>query len=144
MSIQLVSFMFYILTHYLCIPFQILQKNIDLHKSFGTSNSSNCKENKFLNVMRCSRISCLIFFNMYTGITAEKLEWGDSDQLNQILGSHLGGFDLILGADIYILMIFFYHTSNAGMCVSMIYSTVILILFCCLLYTSYCNLCILA
>lgn len=52
------------------------------------------------------QISCLIFFHMYTGITAEKLEWGDSDQLKQILGSHLGGFDLILGADIYILIIF--------------------------------------
>lgn len=54
---------------------KILKKNIELHKSFGTSNSSNW-------------------------ITAEKLEWGDSDQLKQILSSHLGGFDLILGADI--------------------------------------------
>ncbi|XP_074329603.1 uncharacterized protein LOC141667131 isoform X1 [Apium graveolens] len=61
---------------------KILKKNIELQKSFGTSNSSNW-------------------------LTAEKLEWGHSDQLKHILGSHLGGFDLILGADIYILIIIF-------------------------------------
>ncbi|XP_028123556.1 uncharacterized protein LOC114320687 [Camellia sinensis] len=30
----------------------------------------------------------------------EKLEWGNSDQLDQILKRHPGGFDLVLGADI--------------------------------------------
>lgn len=46
----------------------------------------------------------LYYFHLYTGIMAEKLEWGDSDQLNQILHSCPEGFDLVLGADIYILI----------------------------------------
>ncbi|KAL9300808.1 putative lysine methyltransferase, S-adenosyl-L-methionine-dependent methyltransferase [Arabidopsis thaliana] len=37
-------------------------------------------------------------------LEAAKLEWGNSDQLGQILKKHNDGFDLILGADIYILM----------------------------------------
>lgn len=36
---------------------------------------------------------------------AEKLEWGNSDQINHILERYPGGFDLILGADIYILVV---------------------------------------
>ncbi|KAF3633984.1 putative hydroxymethylglutaryl-CoA lyase, mitochondrial-like [Capsicum annuum] len=35
-------------------------------------------------------------------LKAEKLEWGNSDQLNCILQGHPEGFDLVLGADIYI------------------------------------------
>uniref|UniRef100_A0A5B6YPA8 Putative Methyltransferase family protein isoform 3 n=1 Tax=Davidia involucrata TaxID=16924 RepID=A0A5B6YPA8_DAVIN len=54
---------------------KILKKNIELHAS---SDNTNC----------CA------------GLIAEKLEWGNSDQLNQILQRHPGGFDLILGADI--------------------------------------------
>ncbi|XP_056169002.1 uncharacterized protein LOC115677282 isoform X3 [Syzygium oleosum] len=54
---------------------KILQKNIELHSS--SESYSNC-----------------------TGFVAEKLEWGNVDQIEQILGSHSGGFDLILGADI--------------------------------------------
>ncbi|XP_059665423.1 uncharacterized protein LOC132311523 [Cornus florida] len=54
---------------------KILKKNIELHSS---SENSNC----------CA------------GLIAEKLEWGNSDQLNQILQRDLKGFDLILGADI--------------------------------------------
>lgn len=54
---------------------KILRKNIELHESSNKSKSS-------------------------AGIIAEKLEWGDSAQLNQILHSHPGGFDLVLGADI--------------------------------------------
>ncbi|CAH1427250.1 unnamed protein product [Lactuca virosa] len=57
---------------------KILKKNIDLHESSDNPNS-------------CSALS------------AEKLEWGNTDQLNQILQKHPKGFDLILGADIYIL-----------------------------------------
>ncbi|KAK3035982.1 hypothetical protein RJ639_031155, partial [Escallonia herrerae] len=38
------------------------------------------------------------------GLVAQKLEWGNSDQLHQILQSRVGGFDLVLGADIYILI----------------------------------------
>jgi len=39
-------------------------------------------------------------------LTAEKLEWGNSDHLSSIIEKHPGGFDLVLGADIYILEIF--------------------------------------
>lgn len=37
-------------------------------------------------------------------LEAAKLEWGNSDHLGEILQKHNDGFDLILGADIYILM----------------------------------------
>lgn len=33
-------------------------------------------------------------------LTAEKLEWGNSDHLSGIIEKHPGGFDLVLGADI--------------------------------------------
>ncbi|XP_058196366.1 uncharacterized protein LOC131312537 isoform X3 [Rhododendron vialii] len=58
---------------------KILRKNIELHSSSENSNGS-------------------------AGLIAEKLEWGNSDHLNQILESHSKGFDLVLGADIYILI----------------------------------------
>ncbi|WJX31986.1 hypothetical protein P8452_20364 [Trifolium repens] len=38
-------------------------------------------------------------------LVAEKLEWGNTDQINEILQKHPGGFDIILGADIYILIV---------------------------------------
>ncbi|KAF7833599.1 uncharacterized protein G2W53_015932 [Senna tora] len=57
---------------------EILKKNIELHSL--PENSSPTPN----------------------GLEAEKLEWGNSDQINQILQKHPGGFDLILGADIYI------------------------------------------
>ncbi|KAL8199999.1 hypothetical protein R6Q57_011338, partial [Mikania cordata] len=57
---------------------EILKKNIELHKSSENPNS-------------CAALS------------AEKLEWGNSDQLNYILQKHPDGFELVLGADIYIL-----------------------------------------
>ncbi|KAL0926234.1 hypothetical protein M5K25_002447 [Dendrobium thyrsiflorum] len=56
---------------------EILRKNIVLESSSGNLISS--------------------------GLNAEKLEWGNCDQLGQILQKYPGGFDLILGADIYIL-----------------------------------------
>lgn len=40
---------------------------------------------------------------VYAGLAVEKLEWGNSDQINKIIQKYPGGFDLILGADIYIL-----------------------------------------
>lgn len=43
-------------------------------------------------------------FNIFAGLAAEKLEWGNTDQINEILLKHPGGFDVILGADIYILL----------------------------------------
>ncbi|PIN17473.1 Calmodulin-lysine N-methyltransferase [Handroanthus impetiginosus] len=58
---------------------KILRRNIELHRS---SQDSLCS----------------------AGLEAEKLEWGNSDQLNDILQRHPGGFDLVLGADIYILL----------------------------------------
>ncbi|KAF5779029.1 putative lysine methyltransferase, S-adenosyl-L-methionine-dependent methyltransferase [Helianthus annuus] len=65
---------------------EILNKNIELHKSSEDSNS-------------CAALS------------AEKLEWGNSDQLDHILQKHPEGFDLILGADIYILFILSFKRS---------------------------------
>ncbi|CAA0372215.1 Lysine methyltransferase [Arabidopsis suecica] len=59
---------------------KILKKNIDLH-----GHSSGPKPSAELE--------------------AAKLEWGNSDQLGQILKKHNDGFDLILGADIYILIV---------------------------------------
>lgn len=52
---------------------EILKKNIELHLSSEPSSP---------------------------GLTAEKLEWGNSVQVGQILQKHPKGFDLILGADI--------------------------------------------
>ncbi|KAF5201755.1 hypothetical protein FRX31_008667 [Thalictrum thalictroides] len=57
---------------------KILNKNIELH---ATSESPTT----------CS------------GLAAEKLEWGNDDHLSQISEQYSGGFDLVLGADIYIL-----------------------------------------
>nr|KJB06417.1 hypothetical protein B456_001G135400 [Gossypium raimondii] len=47
-------------------------------------------------------------------LEAEKLEWGNSDQINRILHKYPGGFELILGADIYILITAsqFFFSSN--------------------------------
>ncbi|XP_073301175.1 uncharacterized protein [Primulina huaijiensis] len=36
----------------------------------------------------------------HAGLKSEKLEWGNSEQLDKILQNHPEGFDLILGADI--------------------------------------------
>ncbi|EOA27971.1 hypothetical protein CARUB_v10024142mg [Capsella rubella] len=58
---------------------KILKKNIELHgHSCGPNPSAE--------------------------LEAAKLEWGNSDHLGEILQKHNDGFDLILGADIYILM----------------------------------------
>ncbi|XP_051142993.1 protein-lysine N-methyltransferase EFM3 isoform X2 [Andrographis paniculata] len=51
---------------------KILKRNIELHQS---SQESHC-------------------------LATEKLEWGNSEQLNNILQKHPEGFDLVLGADI--------------------------------------------
>ncbi|XP_020107670.1 protein N-lysine methyltransferase METTL21A [Ananas comosus] len=53
---------------------EIIKKNIELQSSLGNPGS--------------------------TGLKAEKLEWGNVDQISQILERHPRGFDLILGADI--------------------------------------------
>ncbi|KAL3004258.1 hypothetical protein AAZX31_08G153300 [Glycine max] len=60
---------------------KILKKNIELH---------SCPEN---------------ITSISHGLVAEKLEWGNTDQINEILQKHPGGFDFILGADIYILYV---------------------------------------
>ncbi|KAH9741781.1 putative methyltransferase family protein [Citrus sinensis] len=57
---------------------KILKKNIEHHTSSENPNSD-------------------------AGLAVEKLEWGNSDQINKIIQKYPGGFDLILGADIYIL-----------------------------------------
>jgi hypothetical protein len=45
-------------------------------------------------------------FLLHAELAAEKLEWGNSDHIDQILQRYSRGFDLILGADIYILVAF--------------------------------------
>uniref|UniRef100_A0A0E0LNY4 Methyltransferase type 11 domain-containing protein n=1 Tax=Oryza punctata TaxID=4537 RepID=A0A0E0LNY4_ORYPU len=40
-------------------------------------------------------------------LTAEKLEWGNYVHISNIIEKHPSGFDLILGADIYILLFYF-------------------------------------
>ncbi|GAB2229217.1 hypothetical protein Droror1_Dr00023354 [Drosera rotundifolia] len=68
---------------------KILKKNIELHAS---AEDSPC------------------FAELY----AQKLEWGDSDQINGVVRKYPEGFDLILGADIYILFynrLFFQQSS---------------------------------
>ncbi|KAL2941908.1 Protein N-lysine methyltransferase METTL21A [Bienertia sinuspersici] len=57
----------------------ILKKNVDLHASPENRPSSD--------------------------LVAKKLEWGNSDQMNEIVQGYPEGFDLVLGADIYILIL---------------------------------------
>uniref|UniRef100_A0A7C9DL35 Calmodulin-lysine N-methyltransferase n=1 Tax=Opuntia streptacantha TaxID=393608 RepID=A0A7C9DL35_OPUST len=57
---------------------KILHKNIDLHAS---SETPPCAD-----------------------LVAEKLEWGNADHISAIVQRNPEGFDLILGADIYILL----------------------------------------
>ncbi|KAI3695707.1 hypothetical protein L1987_78706 [Smallanthus sonchifolius] len=64
----------------------ILKKNVELHEP--SENPDSC-----------------------AALSAEKLEWGNSDQLNNILQKHPEGFDLVLGADIYILFVSFQQNS---------------------------------
>lgn len=54
-----------------------------------------------------SELICDNFFLL--DLVAEKLEWGDSDQINAIMQRYPEGFDLVLGADIYILFFFVYR-----------------------------------
>ncbi|KAK3125845.1 hypothetical protein QOZ80_7BG0610440 [Eleusine coracana subsp. coracana] len=42
-----------------------------------------------------------------TVLTAEKLEWGNYDHISNIINKHPVGFDIVLGADIYILLNYF-------------------------------------
>ncbi|KAG8079564.1 hypothetical protein GUJ93_ZPchr0007g4394 [Zizania palustris] len=44
--------------------------------------------------------------NANTALKAEKLEWGNNVHLGSIIEKHPAGFDVILGADIYILLTF--------------------------------------
>ncbi|KAM0884526.1 hypothetical protein ACQ4PT_030920 [Festuca glaucescens] len=41
-------------------------------------------------------------------LTAEKLEWGNNDHISNIMKEHPVGFDLIVGADIYLSFQLFY------------------------------------
>ncbi|KAK9154388.1 hypothetical protein Sjap_001868 [Stephania japonica] len=56
---------------------KILKKNIELQPNYETHT------------------------NKYAGLAAEKLEWGNVNDLSLILQRYPSGFDLILGADIY-------------------------------------------
>jgi len=90
----------------LCHPsMQILNKNIDLHASSETSlcGGMGCIfEAKFALCSVLASWYLHIFFP--ADLVAEKLEWGNADHINAIVQRHPQGFDLILGADIYILL----------------------------------------
>jgi len=64
--------------------------------------------------------------NAHAVLTAEKLEWGNSDHISSIIEKHPGGFDVVLGADIYILenflpnhpfLLFICNISNFNSCI---------------------------
>ncbi|KAJ6895979.1 hypothetical protein NC651_022265 [Populus alba x Populus x berolinensis] len=78
---------------------EILKKNIELCAS---SENPNC----------CAEL------------VAEKLEWGNSDHIDQILQRYSRGFDLILGADIYILVAFLLSFSRKIAIKKLVCSTV--------------------
>ncbi|KAJ6905434.1 hypothetical protein NC652_023245 [Populus alba x Populus x berolinensis] len=78
---------------------EILKKNIELCAS---SENPNC----------CAELA------------AEKLEWGNSDHIDQILQRYSRGFDLILGADIYILVAFLLSFSRKIAIKKLVCSTV--------------------
>ncbi|RWR79768.1 protein N-lysine methyltransferase METTL21A [Cinnamomum micranthum f. kanehirae] len=67
---------------------KVLNKNIELHSSSATP-------------------SC-------AGLVAEKLEWGNDDDMGQIIQRYPSGFDLVLGADIYILQLLFPSVLNSS------------------------------
>uniref|UniRef100_A0ACD5WNB8 Uncharacterized protein n=2 Tax=Avena sativa TaxID=4498 RepID=A0ACD5WNB8_AVESA len=58
---------------------EIIKKNIELQSTSGNADAA---------------------------LTAEKLEWGNNDHVSNIVKEHPAGFDLIVGADIYILPTF--------------------------------------
>lgn len=49
------------------------------------------------------KVDIFLFCQLIAGLKSEKLEWGNPEQLDYILETHPDGFDLVLGADIYIL-----------------------------------------
>ncbi|KAI3814284.1 hypothetical protein L1987_19035 [Smallanthus sonchifolius] len=73
---------------------KILKKNIELHEPSENPNSCAALSAEKLEWGNSDQV---------TALSAEKLEWENSDQLNHILQKHPEGFDLVLGADIYIL-----------------------------------------
>ncbi|VFQ95485.1 unnamed protein product [Cuscuta campestris] len=75
---------------------KILKKNIELHAT--------------------SRIS--------TRLKGERLEWGNTDQLSSILQDHPQGFDIVLGADIYIQMPIFLSRRLIQSSVPLLFDTV--------------------
>lgn len=81
---------------------QILKKNIQLHASPESLGNSAGERNKMESKLL---VWMFWYLQLYAGLVAEKLEWGNSDQITQIIDKYSGGFDLILGADIYILIL---------------------------------------
>lgn len=63
-------------------------------------------------------------FLLHAELAAEKLEWGNSDHIDQILRRYSRGFDLILGADIYILVAFLLSFSRKIAIKKLVCSTV--------------------
>jgi hypothetical protein len=92
----------------LLIHLQILKKNIELCASSENPNCCAGKREKQKNT-KCGQMFILRhtdIFLLHAELAAEKLEWGNSDHIDQILQRYSRGFDLILGADIYILVAF--------------------------------------
>ncbi|KAL9333832.1 hypothetical protein Peur_073971 [Populus x canadensis] len=84
---------------------KILKKNIELCASSENPNCCAGKREKQKNT-KCGQMFILRhtdIFLLHAELAAEKLEWGNSDHIDQILQRYSRGFDLILGADIYIL-----------------------------------------
>lgn len=54
--------------------------------------------------MLIAKVTMFLFCRLIAALKSEKLEWGNPEQLDDILQKHPDGFDLVLGADIYILI----------------------------------------
>ncbi|ERM99126.1 hypothetical protein AMTR_s00101p00152470 [Amborella trichopoda] len=70
------------------------------------------ESNRLLNVLKKNiELNSPSKTTICADLVAEKLEWGNTDQLSHILERYPAGFDLILGADIYILFASFQQAS---------------------------------
>ncbi|GJN33258.1 hypothetical protein PR202_gb21837 [Eleusine coracana subsp. coracana] len=68
-----------------------------IHMDYGFI--ADCKIiNKNIEMQSCGNTGLL---------TAEKLDWGNYDHISNIINKHPVGFDIVLGADIYILLNYF-------------------------------------
>ena len=93
---------------------QIIKKNIEMQSCSGNADAGY--HFVISSLLLCFIALILVEIKLYINwiwtdtfvavLTAEKLEWGNHDHLSNIIEKHPVGFDLILGADIYILLTF--------------------------------------